>query len=235
MKIHWIQHVPFEGLGCIETWAVRNGHDLECVRQWAGDSLPPVEEIAFLVVMGGPMGVHDVAEFPWLETETAFVAEAIAGDAPVLGICLGAQVIAHSLGAAVTRNAEKEIGWFPVTLTGDAAASGLFSSVARDFNAFHWHGETFEIPAGAIRLAVSDACANQAFAIDDRVVGLQFHLEVGAQNIAALIENCGDELVDGPWIDSAEAMMSEPARCDAANQIMFEILDRMVGARGGPA
>lgn len=231
MKIHWIQHVPFEGLGCIETWATRNGHQLEGVRLWQGDSLPQVDEITFLVVMGGPMGVHDTVNFPWLGPETALVADAISSGAAVLGICLGAQIIAHSLGARVFQNLETEIGWYQVRLTDDAIYSELFKSISRKFNAFHWHGETFEIPAGAVRIASSSACANQAFAIGDRVVGLQFHLEVEAQNIAALIDNCGDEIVDAPWIESANSMLSKHARCGNANEIMFEILDRMMSAR----
>ncbi len=131
MNIHWLQHVPFEGLGCIEPWLAENGHDVTCTRLWAGDVFPNLGKIDGLIVMGGPMGVYDDAEYPWLAAEKAFIKQTIDQNKPVLGICLGAQLIADVLGStrpegerpracgAVTegsgnvwKNDQKEIGFF---------------------------------------------------------------------------------------------------------------------------
>ncbi|MEI7851737.1 MAG: gamma-glutamyl-gamma-aminobutyrate hydrolase family protein, partial [Kiritimatiellales bacterium] len=190
MNIHWLQHVPFEGLGCIEPWLIENGHDVSCMRLWAGDSFPNTGNVDGLIVMGGPMGVYDEAIYPWLAEEKAFIKKIIAQDKPVLGICLGAQLIAEVLGAKVAKNKQREIGFFPVfgksaALTEQRPPGGLRSvatasedwKLPGEFMAFHWHGDTFGIPEGAAHLASSAACGNQAFIYKDNVLALQFHLE----------------------------------------------------------
>lgn len=229
MRVHWLQHVPFEGLGSIEPWLAARGHDVTMSRLYAGDALPEPGEYDWLIVMGGPMNVDQEAEYPWLAEEKRCLAAALAAGKRVLGICLGAQLMARALGAAVTPGSP-EIGWFDVELTGAAAQSPLLGDFPARFIAFHWHGDRFEIPDGAIHAAASGHCGNQAFVYGERAVGLQFHLETTPESAAALIENCADELVDRPSVQSARAMLAAPERFDALNRLMDGLLERLAAA-----
>lgn len=225
MRIHYFQHVPFEGLGCIEPWALENGHQISVTRFYLGELPPAVEELDWLIVMGGPMNIYEEAEYPWLAQEKQCIGEAIRKGKVVLGICLGAQLIADALGAKVTRNTYKEIGWFSIEMT--AGASPLFDFLPPKPLTFHWHGDTFELPPGAVHVARSEACENQAFIYDGRVIGLQFHLEFTPQSLKAILPNCANELVDGKYIQTAEAMHRPAADFAAMNVAMRELLDRL--------
>jgi len=219
MNIHWLQHVPFEGLGCIEPWLIQSGHDVSCIRLWAGDGFPAAEKIDGLIVMGGPMGVYDEAAYPWLVEEKAFIKQIIAQDKPVLGICLGGQLIAEVLGAKVGRNKQREIGFLPV-----AGDGKIFPA---EFMAFHWHGDTFGIPDGATHLASSPACGNQAFIYKDNVLGIQFHLETTEESLLALCKNCADEITAGSFVQTPEQMKPFFAELPAANARMFDLLKQL--------
>jgi GMP synthase (glutamine-hydrolysing) len=190
--------------------------------------LPDLESFDFLLVMGGPMSVNDEAGVPWLVDEKRFVEKAVNAGKTVVGVCLGAQMIANVLGSRVYRNAEKEIGWFPVRLTDEGLQSRSFKGFPREFTAFHWHGETFEIPAGAVRLAGSGACMNQAFEYDGRVVGLQFHLETDEPGASKLIEHCGNEIKPSPFIQSADEMMRNGERFAELSRSLDRFLENMV-------
>ncbi|GAK53188.1 glutamine amidotransferase class-I [Candidatus Moduliflexus flocculans] len=225
MKIHYLQHVPFEGLGSIAVWAANRGDSVTVSRLYQGDALPALDTFDLLVIMGGPMSVNDESEFPFLVSEKRFIADAIQAEKRVLGICLGAQLIATVLGGTVYRNAQKEIGWFPIELTDAGHHSRFFAHVPSGAEAFHWHGETFDLPDGAAWLAQSEVCRHQAFSYRDHVVGLQFHLETTPESAMQLIVNCGDELVAAPFIQSAEAMMARPQRFAMINRLMSGLLD----------
>lgn len=227
MRIHWLQHVPFEGLGVIEHWAQTNHHTISATRFHQQDRLPPVDAFNWLIVMGGPMGVYDTNTYPWLDDETRLIEQAIAGGKSVLGICLGAQLIAAALGARVFPNNQKEIGWFPVTLTPEGRRSPFFPGGPRELTVFHWHGDTFALPAGATRLAGSAACANQAFLHGNCVLALQFHLEVTPEGVRRLIDNCGDELVDGPTIQGRERLLAGSQQAAEMHASMRRILDQL--------
>ncbi|MBN1441715.1 MAG: type 1 glutamine amidotransferase, partial [Planctomycetes bacterium] len=147
MRIHHLQHVPFEGLGTIEEWARSRGHEISRTRLHAGDPLPAPREVDWIVVTGGPMSVQDEERHPWLRAEKRCIAEMIAEGKTVLGICLGAQLVADALGARVARNRHREIGWFPVELVAEASCTGLFRGFPQRLDAFHWHGDAFDIPA----------------------------------------------------------------------------------------
>ncbi len=209
MRIHSLEHVPFEDLAQIGVWAAQHGHQVTRTRFYAHDPLPSWRDYDWLVVMGGPMNIYEEDLYPWLAQEKACILEAIRQGRVVLGICLGAQLIADVLGGPVTKNAHREIGWFPVNLTEAAAASPLFHDLPRQFIAFHWHGDTFAIPPDAQAMAASAACAHQAFTYGDRVVGLQFHLESTPASVQKLIDHCGDELTDGPFIQSPTEMLGQ--------------------------
>lgn len=230
MRVHWLQHVPFEGLGSIENWIRRRQHALGVTRFHRGESLPAVAAADLLVVMGGPMNIHEESKYPWLAQEKRFVEATIAAGRRVLGVCLGAQLVADVLGARVLANAEKEIGWFPVEVTGAAGASGLFGAFPQRLEVFHWHGDTFDIPAGALHVARSEGCAHQAFAYDERVVGLQFHLETTPASARQLITHCADELVAGRYIQTPQEMLADERRFDEVNAVMHGLLDRLTSA-----
>lgn len=229
MRVHWLQHVPFEGLGSIGSWLAEHGHRVTASRLYAGDPLPDPEDYDWLIAMGGPMNVDQEAEHSWLAAEKRCLAQALAAGKRVLGICLGAQLMARALGAEVTRGSP-EIGWFEVALTPAAARSPLFADFPDRFTAFHWHGDSFAIPNGAEHVAASEACANQAFVYGDRAVGLQFHLETMPANAEALVRHCGDELVDAPAVQPAAAILAETGRYAELNRLMAALLARLAAA-----
>jgi GMP synthase (glutamine-hydrolysing) len=223
MTIHWLQHVPFEGLGCIEPWLNENARDISCTRLWAGDGFPDIGKTDGLIVMGGPMGIYDYEEYPWLAEEKAFIRQIINQNKPVLGICLGAQLIADVLGSNVWKNEHKEIGFFPVTGNPEHEISNVWKTET----VFHWHGDTFGIPEGAVRLASSEATENQAFVYKDHVLALQFHLETTAESLLALYENAQDEITDGPFIQTLEEMRPFFPMLGNANRRMFTLLKKL--------
>lgn len=225
MKAHYMQHVPYEGLGTIAPWLERHGARITGTRWYEPDAIiPPVEQVDLLIIMGGPMSVTEEDEYPWLVQEKTFVREMIAQGKPVLGICLGAQVIASAAGGAVYPNGEREVGWFPVA----AVASGNADAFAfpAEFLPFHWHGETFDLPAGAVHLARSVACENQAFQLGERVIGLQFHPEVTPAVVAEFIDHNRDYLIDAPYVATEPTMLSAPPEY---YRDMEELLERIMG------
>lgn len=222
MRVHVLQHVPFEGLGSIHTWVESRKASVTTTRFFEYESLPAQSDFDVLIALGGPMSVNDEAQFPWLIDEKHFIKESVESGKPVLGICLGAQLIAASLGARVYADLQKEIGWFPVYAS--MQTSGTFNFPEKT-EVFHWHGETFDLPSGAIHLAYSDGCKHQAFQIGARTIGLQFHLETTPQAADSLIRNCRHELVTAPRIQSEHYLRSVPASHYAGiNQLMTKVL-----------
>ena len=223
MRVQVFQHVPFEGLGSIETWLEKRGAETSWTRLYAGELPPDMTETDFLIVLGGPMGIYDEDEFPWLVAEKAALKQALTRGIPILGICLGAQLIADALAAKVTQNKHEEIGWFPVE-----SAKGV-DLLPESFTAFHWHGDTFGIPEGAQLLASSTACRNQAFLYRESVLGLQFHLESTEESARLLVQNCG--VTECTWVQSADAILNAPKEhYRAANEVMARVLVRLTRA-----
>jgi GMP synthase-like glutamine amidotransferase len=228
MRIHYIQHVPFEGPASIAQWADLHGHRQTFTHVYEKPEFPDLEAFDWLVIMGGPMGVYDELQYPWLAAEKKFVRKSIDAGKAIVGICLGAQLSAEVLGEKVFANKHKEIGWFPVELTPEASASNLFGFLPDRFTAFHWHGDTFNLPLGAVHLARSEGCENQAFLYKDRVLGLQFHLESTPQSVKELSQNCRDEVVPDRFIQPVEGILSaSPVQYRRINEAMFGILDRL--------
>lgn len=234
LRIHCLKHVPFEGPAKISTWAQARGHSLEGTELFKGQPLPSPEDFDFLVVMGGPMSVQDEAQYAWLPKEKKLIERALAAGKLVLGVCLGAQLLADVLGAKVYKNKYREIGWFPVRVSPGAARSGIFHRLPESLNAFHWHGETFDLPSGAIHLAESSACQNQAFAFRRNAIGLQFHLEVTRASVTDLIENCRGEIGAGPFEQSAESMLASGKEFAALEPILYDVLDEFAGRDSTP-
>lgn len=174
-----IQHVPYEGPGLIAQAAAARGLRLRLCHPYRGESLPSWEDLDGLVVMGGPMSVHDTAKHPYLARESELIAALALAGRPVLGVCLGAQLLVHSLGASVYQGEQVEIGCGTVSLTGAGRADPVLGSVgAATLPVMHWHRDTFELPADATLLAGSGLFPHQAFRVGKHAYGLQFHVEV---------------------------------------------------------
>jgi GMP synthase-like glutamine amidotransferase len=229
MTVYYLQHVPFEGLGAIADWTRTHGIPVARVALFEDQPLPAARETDALIVMGGPMGANDENRYPWIAAEKRFIAQVIEQGKTVLGICLGAQMIAAVLGARVYPNTHKEIGWFEVTRTNAADHTDLGGRLPERFTAFHWHGDTFDIPGDAVHLAVSQACPHQGFLYDQRVLGLQFHLESTRESIAALLTHCADELAAGPYIQTAETIRAGYKHIEETNSLMRDVLEHLFG------
>ncbi|MGW8194292.1 MAG: type 1 glutamine amidotransferase, partial [Desulforhopalus sp.] len=185
--------------------------------------LPAPDSFDLLIIMGGPMSVNDEERHPWLRMEKRFIRQVINLGTPVLGICLGAQLIASCKGEAVYPNRRKEIGWFPVQ--GITHREETIFSFPSQFEVFHWHGETFDLPSAAILLASSEACINQAFQLGPSVIGLQFHLEVTPASVKAIISNCDGEILPSKFVQRPSVMLDTgPRKFQAANELMGEVL-----------
>lgn len=201
--------------------------DVTVTKFFEDPTLPDADDLDLLVIMGGPMSVNDEAGYPWLAAEKQFIRKAIEKDKAVIGICLGAQLIANALGAAVRPNGTKEIGWFPITAEPASYTEDIFS-FPQELLVFHWHGETFDLPDGAIRLARSDACENQAFQLGRRVIGMQFHLETTPDAARDLVHHCRDELRPSRYVQSeAEILGIDPPCYSTINSCMGKVLKKL--------
>jgi GMP synthase-like glutamine amidotransferase len=237
--IHIFQHDAAVGAGHIADWISRNRLPVTYTRFFNDDPLPDVNQLDWLIVLGGDMGVFDYDRFPWLYEEKRCIEKAIGINKVVLGICLGAQIIAEVLGTRVYKTRFPEIGWFEVEVPKEAAKSPIIADIQRKFMAFHWHEDTFDLPSGAIRLGSTKACLNQGFIHDDRVVGIQFHPECRAEEVRVLIEQFRHEFIDGIYVQSPEAILSAQHHYTqmhaALDQILDNILNRVVQSELMPA
>jgi len=232
MHIHFLQHVPFEGLASIRDWIGRGAHEVSGTHLYAGDGLPRPDRVDLLIVMGGPMGVHDIDAHPWLTAEKAFLRQVIDAGGRVLGICLGAQLIADVLGARVYRNGQKEIGWFPVTRATGAERSPLGALLPERFDAFHWHGDTFDLPPGATHLAASARYAQQIFLYGDHGWGFQCHPEVRGRDLERWFIGHACELAQA-GIDVNALRAETLARAAVLERAAAQMWRRWLGGRFG--
>jgi GMP synthase-like glutamine amidotransferase len=228
MRVHYLQHVHFEGPAAIEQWAQEAGHRITGSHLYRGDLLPDAADFDLLVIMGGPMSVNDEREFSWLIEEKELIRRTMALGCPVLGVCLGAQLIASAAGARVYRGPQKEIGWFPVRRVTTEGVGALLPEL---FTPLHWHGETFDLPEGATRLAETEVIPNQAFQLGC-AVALQFHIEATPQSVAALVENAAHEIQPHmPFQQAPHAIVLDtPAASTAARPILWTLLNHLAGS-----
>jgi GMP synthase-like glutamine amidotransferase len=227
LNIHIFQHVAFEGPVTIYDWAAIKGHRVRFTKFFEKFTFPELSEVDFLIVMGGPMSFDQFDKYPWLKDETGFIRSAIVNNKAVLGICLGAQLIAQAFDGSAKHGKIKEIGWFPVTFNKHALKQSDFNFIPEEMVVFHWHSDTFDIPGGALHLASSQAYINQAFLFKDRVLGMQFHCESDHNSILSLIRNAGHELAESDYIQTMEKIISQNKFYENNNRIMRMILDKI--------
>lgn len=227
LRIHYFQHVAFEGLGSIEEWISVSGHSLTSTRFFEKATFPEISDFDWLIVMGGSMSVHDEEQYAWLADEKKFIRQAIDAGKKVIGICLGSQLVSVALGAKVYKNKEKEIGWFDIELDHDAQSANLFSGMGRRLKVFHWHGDTFDLPEHAIHIAFSDGTRNQAYIYNGKVVAMQFHLELTLSSLQQMIDNGRNELLKGKYVQTEKEILARIQLIESNRKILFKLLDRM--------
>ncbi len=224
MSVLALQHVDVERLSLLEEILAQRGVPARYLALHEGERLPrcveELEDARAIVVLGGPMGVYETEKHPWLGEEIRFLGEALRAGVPVYGLCLGAQLMAAALGARVyPAEQKKEIGWFPVSLTPGAQGDPLLGDEESSFTVFQWHGDTFDLPAGAVHLAASARYPHQAFRWGERAYAFQFHLEVGLGDICTWLDAFAADLVSPRADADPEAMLREaPAHIETLNR-----------------
>lgn len=217
MRVNILQHTPNEGPGIIKEWAKANGHDIYVYHPYQFNGiLPTVDETDMLIILGGPMSPNDTDD--WLQKEKELIKELIVLDIPIFGVCLGAQLLAITLGATVTKG-PKEVGFAPVYLK-----SNTIPDIPEKLLALHWHEETFGIPDGAELLFSSDLLENQGFIMNGRIIGLQFHFEPDTDNVREIVINDGSYTKASLLNQSPEDILATKVPSEN-KEVMFKLLD----------
>ena len=228
MRIHYLQHVPFESPANIVNWAHKKGHKLTGTHLYNYEAVPTMDQFDWLIIMGGPMNIYEEKNYPWLKYEKQFIKETIENNKIVIGICLGAQLITDVLGGKVTQNLEGEIGWLPITFDVEALKSPLFKNFPESPYVFQWHNDTFStLGKGAVCISSSEACKNQAFIYKKHVIGFQFHMESTEASIFLLIKECVDEMKGGIYVQTEEQIKAGMNLLKVANSLMDEFLNQL--------
>ena len=225
MHIHFIQHVPFEGPASVGDWANDNNFTSSTTHVYQSTDFPPIEGIDMLVIMGGPMGVYEEDIYTWLKAEKAFIQTVIKAGKHVLGICLGAQLIAEVLGTVVKPHYQKEIGWFKVEKVNNHMLTNGLPAV---FTTFHWHGDSFRLPKDATQLFRSEACEQQGFVLG-KTVGIQFHMEVKKQALEVFTDHEKDELQKDDFVQTeTEIIQQLDEFIPLQKQYMYSFLNNFI-------
>ena len=238
-RILVLQHVAAEPLGTLDQLIRQRGHRVKFVNfERQPDAKPKLDRYRGLIVLGGPMNVEDRATRTHLQTEIEVIGEALAQGKPVLGICLGAQLLAHALGAEVRRNQVSEIGWYDLAVTDQGCADPVFAPLGMQAPVFQWHGYTFDLPAGALHLARTPTCENQAFRHGENAYGFQFHLEMDQPLIERWLNlpSYRDELIAAGLGRDAEAIRADTLpRITAMQATAHAVFDNFLDLIGTPA
>ncbi|WP_321324008.1 type 1 glutamine amidotransferase [Thiomicrorhabdus sp.] len=223
MKVLIVKHAVFEKEGNMAAWLQKKQADVVYLNLYESTVFPDPKTFDLIVLLGGPMSVNDEEEYPWLVAEKRFVKEALLLDMPILGICLGGQLIANALGAPVTLNKETEIGWHTISnSTSNSTSNKRIFQFPEQMPIFNWHGETFALPTGAESIMKSQACENQGFQYGGKVIGLQCHPEVTPEIIQDWIDEIGEQMVQGEFVHTPEQMFVDVENKVAQAQIQLE-------------
>ncbi len=224
MRVHTLLHAKHEDIAAIANWIEHHAHTSSSTNLYLNEKLPAISDFDMLIVMGGPMSVNDEERYQWLSSEKIFIKKAIEQGKYVVGICLGAQLIAAALGAKVTACKYKEIGWFPVKKSMWLAAA-VADLLPFHYTTFHWHGETFDLPEGAKRIMTSAACENQAFIYGNKVIAFQYHMEVTPEVIEGFVQHGREELVEDKYVQKSDEIQAFAFRTHENNLYLFRVLD----------
>ena len=228
MRLLYLQHDPLDGPGTLLDWAESRGHTTFRCLICEGEPLPSIDSFDLLVSLGGPMGAYEEAKHPWLELEKRYLREAFASGKKILGLCLGTQMIAEALGGKAFRHSCKEFGWQPIDPTPAGLEWFSWDKGKGSFLAFQWHGDTYTLPPGAIQLARNTACEQQAFAIGNQVLGLQFHLEWTEAMMRKALAEPGVASPPSASVQTLEEIMSDPSLFESGQKHFFSLMDRFV-------
>lgn len=233
MRVHYLQHEDCEDIGNIRPWLEQRGWPVTATQLHRGENLPAIDSLDWLIIMGGSMGAYDEDRYPWLIAEKLFIDAVIKAGKPVLGICLGSQLLADVLGGEVFRAPAVEVGWYEVVgnpyLQADESAPWL-PPIGRFLC---WHGDTFTLPPGALRLASSGLTKEQGFLWGDRVVALQFHLEAKPGTPEIFLEASGGTLDEGPYIQAWQGLRGDAALFELSRTVMWRLLDHLAAVSTG--
>lgn len=231
MKFLIIQHAEFEGPANIDAWITSRSHEIKIIKPYLGDDFPALDTFDNLIVMGGPMGVHDDHQYPWLSVEKSFIFDTIEDQSKkILGICLGSQLIAYILKTPVYRSSQPEIGWLPVKLNELEFVNQLRLPCPAEETVFHWHGDAFDLPYGSTLLASSEATKVQAYVLEKRILGLLFHLEMNVETIENMIKFAHADLERiGRFIQDADRIRALKYQAEINKNFLFRILDQFFG------
>lgn len=224
-----LQHIESEEMGHTEEWLRQNNYDIHRVRLYQGDELPDPKKVDYVIGLGGPMSVNGTAEYPWLTKEIDFLRAVLQRPIPVLGICLGAQLLAKAKYASIVKAQEQEIGWYPIQSYKNTRRAIPGFSFPDTMTVLHWHGETFELPKDSTLLASSEACTNQAFVLKPYQVGLQFHLEADLDSVRTMLEHSQGEMANtGPYTQSSQSLLAKTEEFGPeAKTVLFDLMTAM--------
>lgn len=229
MRAAILQHVPFEGPGRIAQWLELRPVRARVYPLYEDPALPALDDFDLLIVLGGPMSVHDEVAHPWMSAEKRLIHQALMAHKRLLGICLGGQLLAEALGARVAANPQAEIGWWPLEKQVGAAESPLGRMLPQRLMALHWHGEAFDLPAHAIPLFRSAACENQGFVWHERAVALQCHLESTSESLDSLLDACPEDLQRPGAVQDRATIRDGFPHCSSMAPTLFRLLDYLTG------
>jgi GMP synthase-like glutamine amidotransferase len=223
-RIAIFQHAESEGPGHVRTYLESRGFVLDFVKWWEQSVDSADASWEGCVILGGAMNIYQHRDHPWLAREKTIISQLLGLEIPILGICLGAQLLADQLGGRVFQNQYEEIGWWPLRF--DPAAAEIFPGVFRDGTFLHWHGDTFSLPEGSVPLGASDACPRQGFVFKKHVVALQFHPEVDEPLLRDFCGDGSEPWPTGPWVQSREEILGRGAEyCSVGNAMLEPVLD----------